>query len=136
MKVLQFAFDGDPGKNPHLPHNYDENCLVYTGTHDNNTIRGWFIKEATAEQKTRLFDYLGQKLASKRIHWELIRLAMSSVGRISIIPMQDVLGLSGKARLNRPASNTGNWRWRLEPRQITTKLSAKLRWLTQIYGRS
>jgi len=135
MRVLQFGFDGDANKNPHILHNHIENCVVYTGTHDNNTIRGWFSKEAEPKQKKRLFDYLGRKVSAKEIHWHLIRLVMSSIARIAIIPMQDVLGLGHEARMNRPATIRGNWRWRLRPGQITTAVARKLKDLTQIYGR-
>jgi len=135
MRVLQFGFDGDAKKNPHILHNHIENCVVYTGTHDNNTIRGWFSKEAKPEQKKRLFDYLGRKVSTKEMHWHLIRLAMSSVARIAIIPMQDVLGLGQEARMNRPATTKGNWMWRLRPGQITTAVAGKLGDLTRIYGR-
>jgi len=136
MRVLQFGFDGDAKKNPHILHNHIENCVVYTGTHDNNTIRGWFSKEAKPKQKKRLFDYLGREVSANQIHWNLIRLAMSSVARIAIIPMQDILGLGEKARMNRPATAKGNWRWRLRPGQITATVAKKLKDLTKIYGRS
>jgi len=135
MRVLQFGFDGDAGKNLHILHNHIENCVVYTGTHDNNTAKGWFSKEAKPEQKRRLFAYLGHKVSAKEVHWQLIRLAMSSMARIAIIPMQDVLGLGQEARMNRPATTKGNWRWRLRPGQITTAVASKLGELTQIYGR-
>jgi 4-alpha-glucanotransferase len=145
MKVLQFAFDactcgcagtgGDAASNPYIPHNHIENCVVYTGTHDNNTVRGWFEGEANRTQKKRLFDYLGRKVPASKIHWEFIRLAMSSVAKISIIPMQDILGLAGSARMNRPASRRGNWLWRLQPGQLTPAVSRKLKHLTHIYAR-
>lgn len=136
MKVLQFAFDGNPATNPHCLGNHVENCAVYTGTHDNNTARGWFEKEARQRQKKRLFDYLGRKVPASRVHWEMIRLAMTSVGNLVIIPMQDVLGLGQKARMNRPGTVEGNWSWRLEPRQITAPTIRKLAKLTQTYGRA
>lgn len=135
MRVLQFGFDGDANKNPHILHNHIENCIVYTGTHDNNTARGWFCKEATSEQKKRLFEYLGHKVSAKEIHWQMIRLAMSSVARISIIPMQDVLGLGEQARMNLPGTIKGNWRWRMQPGLLTANVARKLKDLTQIYGR-
>jgi len=135
MRVLQFAFDGDFSNNPHLPHHHIENCVVYTGTHDNNTVRGWFAEEAKPEKKRRLFDYLGRRIAAREIHWALVRLAMNSVAKIAVIPMQDILGLDGQARMNCPASTKGNWRWRLRPGQVTASLTKKLKHLTQIYGR-
>jgi 4-alpha-glucanotransferase len=135
MKVLQFAFSGDPARNPHIPHNYIENSIVYTGTHDNNTTRGWFRKEAGPEQKKRLKEYLGVRVFSDQVHWQLIRLAMSSVARLAILPAQDILGLPETARMNRPATIKGNWVWRLKPGQLSPNLAAKLRRLTQTYAR-
>ncbi|MFB0524085.1 MAG: 4-alpha-glucanotransferase, partial [Phycisphaerae bacterium] len=135
MRVLQFGFDGDANKNPHILHNHIEDCVVYTGTHDNNTIRGWFSKEAKPKQKKRLFDYLGREVSANQIHWHLIRLAMSSVARMVIIPMQDVLGLGEKARMNLPGTIKGNWRWRMQPGQLTATVAKKLKDLTRIYGR-
>lgn len=136
MKVLQFAFSGDPANNPHIPHNHVERCVVYTGTHDNNTTKGWFRKEAGAKHKKRLNQYLGYKVSSNNIHWQLIRMAMGSVGGLSIIPVQDVLGLPEAARMNRPSSKKGNWLWRLQPGQLGPKHSRKLRELTKIYARA
>jgi 4-alpha-glucanotransferase len=136
MKVLLFAFENDLETNPYLPHNYRENCVVYTGTHDNNTIVGWFQKEASVEDKKRLASYLGYEPVEKDIHWELIRLAMMSVARIAIFPMQDVLGLGEEARMNRPSSKKGNWHWRFSPDQLTPAVKKKLREMTEIYGRA
>ena len=135
MKVLQFAFDGDASTNPHIPYNHVENCIVYTGTHDNNTIRGWFEKEAKAAQKKRLSEYLGRKITSHQIHWQFVRLAMSSVAKLAIIPVQDILGLSETARMNRPAAKKDNWLWRLQPGRLGATLSRNLRQLTQTYAR-
>ena len=139
MRVIQFGFGGSrragTETNPHFPKNHIKNSVVYTGTHDNNTAVGWFKKEATAEQKSRLFDCLGHKPRANDIHWEMIRLAMSSVADIAIIPFQDVLGLDENARMNRPSSVRGNWQWRLRPGQLTLQISKKLAKLTQITGR-
>jgi len=135
MKVLQFAFDGNSYANPHIPHNHIENCIVYTGTHDNNTTKGWFEKEATRTQKKRLNEYLGQKVSGRQIHWQFIRLAMSSVAKLAIIPVQDILGLSDIARMNHPAAKKGNWLWRLKPGQLNVTLSSKLKQLTKIMER-
>jgi 4-alpha-glucanotransferase len=134
-KVLQFAFEGDPKTNTHCPHNHVKNCVVYIGTHDNNTARGWFRKEATPSQKNRLFEYFGRKVLISQVHWALIRIAMSSVAKIAIIPMQDVLGLVEQARMNKPSTAIGNWSWRLCPRQLTLSTVWKLARLTEIYGR-
>ena len=135
MRVLQFGFDGPSTKNPHCPHNHVENSLVYTGTHDNNTTRGWFEIEATQEQKKRLSNYLGHKVSTKTVHNEMIRLAMASVAKAAIIPMQDLLGLSAEARMNRPAKTIGNWLWRMQKGQTTTSLAKKLREMVETFGR-
>jgi len=135
MRVLQFGFDGDSTKNPHYPHNHIENCLVYTGTHDNNTTRGWFGTEATPQQKKRLSDYVGHEVSDKTVHHELIRLAMASVAKAAIIPMQDLLGLSAEARMNHPAKTKGNWQWRMQKGQTTAALARELKNITDTYGR-
>lgn len=135
MKVLVFAFGEDNPMHPYLPHNYEKNFLVYTGTHDNNTARGWFEEEATPEDKRRLLRYLGGEVAVEEIHRALIRLAMMSVAKWVILPMQDVLGLGSEARMNRPSIAHGNWEWRLRPGQITTSVSETLREITETYGR-
>ena len=135
-KVLQFAFEGDSTENTHCPHNHIRNCVVYTGTHDNNTARGWFRKEATSPKKKRLFEYLGRKVPSAQIHWAFMQLAMSSVAKIAVIPMQDVMGLPEQARMNKPSTAVGNWSWRLYPGQITLSTARKLARLAEIYGRA
>jgi 4-alpha-glucanotransferase len=136
MSVLQFAFGGDPARNPHMPHNHAENSIVYTGTHDNNTTRGWFEKELKREQRKRVFDYLGCTVSSRDISWELMRMALRSVAKVAIIPMQDVLNLGAAARMNFPARQDGNWRWRMRPGQTTARLAEKLRAVTEAYGRT
>ncbi len=136
MKVLQFAFDGEPQTNPHIPPNHIENCVVYTGTHDNNTTRGWFGKEADREQKKRLNEYLGHRVSSNNVHWQFIRMAMDSVAGLAIIPVQDVLGLPETARMNRPSSKKGNWLWRLPPGRLNSKHIRKLKQLTKAYSRA
>jgi 4-alpha-glucanotransferase len=135
MKVLMFAFGEDNPMHPYLPHTYRENFLVYTGTHDNNTVRGWFEEETSPEDKKRLFRYLGREVPVMEIHWALIRLAMMSVARWVILPMQDVLGLGGETRMNRPSVAHGNWEWRLLPGQITPSVSETLLEVTETYGR-
>ncbi len=135
MKVLLFAFGEKLGPNLYLPHNHIEKCIVYTGTHDNNTVRGWYVEEADGNEKRRLSRYLDRSIEDDRVHWEFVRMALSSVARTAIIPMQDLLGLGAGARMNRPAVSEGNWRWRLEPRQITPELEENLLELTSIYGR-
>ncbi|MGA1790488.1 MAG: 4-alpha-glucanotransferase [bacterium] len=127
MRVLLFAFGEDNPGHPYLPENFVPKCIVYTGTHDTNTARGWFEKEASDEDKERLFRYLGKNISSKEVAWELIRLAMDSVAETAVIPMQDILGLGEKARMNRPALSNGNWLWRLRPGEIGNSLTEK--WL-------
>jgi 4-alpha-glucanotransferase len=126
MKVLQFAFDGDPAKNPHIPFNHVENSIVYTGTHDNNTIIEWFKSEAGSEQKKRIKKYLGHNVSPESVNWDFIRMAMDSVAKLAIFPAQDILGLAGTARMNRPSSMKGNWLWRLKPGQLSPDLAEKL----------
>jgi len=136
MKVLQFAFGPDCAKSPYAPHNHIKNCVVYTGTHDNNTTKGWFEKETGTVERKNLFRYLGRKVTPTQISWQLIRIAMSSVAGLSIIPMQDILSLGREARMNRPAAGRGNWTWRMSTNQITPARVKKLARLTEIYGRT
>ncbi len=135
MRILQYGFDGDPRENWHHPNNHTKNCVVYTGTHDNNTVVGWFTKETTSQQKKNLSKYLGRKIPACNIHWRLIQAAMSSAANTAIIPMQDILGLGENSRMNWPATTAVNWSWRLTKDQITTDITARLRDLTGIYGR-
>ena len=135
MKVLLFAFDESLAKNPYAPHNLERNAVMYTGTHDNNTVRGWFENETDEAMRNRLAVYLGHKPAAEWIHWDFVRMAMKSVASTAIIPMQDVLGLGGEARMNMPSTCEGNWSWRLDGKQLTDELAGKLRELTGITGR-
>jgi len=136
MRVLLFAFGEGLPTNPYIPHNVVRNCVLYTGTHDVNTVRGWFEMEATPEDKRRLFQYLGREVPVEELHWELIRLAMMSVADLTIMPVQDILGLGGGARMNLPATSDGNWRWRLLPEQLTSSHARKLLGMTEIYRRA
>ena len=136
MKVLLFAFGEGMSTNPYAPHNHVKDCVVYTGTHDNNTVRGWFEKEAGDEDKKRLFRYLGREVTGEEIHWEFIRLAMMSVADTVIFPVQDILGLGEEARMNRPAMRDGYWLWRLLPDQLTSSLAHRLLEMTETYGRA
>jgi 4-alpha-glucanotransferase len=135
MKVLLFAFGEDPATSAYLPHNHVPNCVVYTGTHDNNTARAWLEEDATEEEKRQLFLYLGREVVPEGIHWELIRLAMMSVAHTVILPMQDLLGLGAEARMNRPAVKQGNWQWRLRTDQINPALTDRLLEMTRVFGR-
>jgi len=136
MRVLMFAFGEDMATNPYAPHNHIKNSVVYTGTHDNNTIRGWFRRELSSEDKMRLSNYIGRRVTEKTVNQELIRLAMMSVADMAIIPMQDILSLGEWARMNLPARKTGNWEWRLEKREINDSLIKVLSEMTTTYGRA
>jgi 4-alpha-glucanotransferase len=136
MKVLLFAFGEDNPDHPYLPHTYKKNCLVYTGTHDNNTVKGWFEKEARPEDRKRLFEYLDRQVTEDEVPWELIKLGAMSVADVFIAPLQDILGLREQARMNRPGTKKGNWRWRLLPGKLTSSLSEKLAELTKISNRA
>ncbi len=134
MKILQFAFDSDR-LNGFLPYNYhDRNCIVYTGTHDNNTTVGWF-NERSPEAKSQVIDYLGC-LCEDGIHWAMIRLALGSVGNTAILPFQDILGLGTDAKMNTPSQPTGNWGWRCRAEAFNDELSGRLQYLTHLYGRT
>ncbi|HEY1372991.1 MAG TPA: 4-alpha-glucanotransferase [Candidatus Binatia bacterium] len=135
MKLLIFGFGEDMASNPYALHNHEKNSLVYTGTHDNNTARGWFLEEATPAERERLARYIGHAVAPDNIHTEFIRLAFMSAAETAIIPMQDLLGLGPEARMNRPATTDGNWGWRVLPEQLGGALAAKLAETTALYGR-
>jgi len=135
MKILQFAFDGQ-SNNPYLPHNFTStNCLVYTGTHDNNTSNGWFYgQETSAQTKQFIMDYLN--LAHRdEFHWQLIRLAMQSIACLAVFPVQDILGYSERFRMNTPGQGAGNWNWKLTPGVLTPEIGQRLRQLTSLYNR-
>ncbi|HSQ34426.1 MAG TPA: 4-alpha-glucanotransferase [Candidatus Binatia bacterium] len=135
MKILQFAFDGQGG-NPYLPHNFtSSNCLVYTGTHDNNTSNGWFYGQETSDQtKQYVLDYLNMAHRDE-FHWQFIRLAMQSIACLAVFPVQDVLGYGERFRMNTPGQGAGNWNWKLTPGALTPELAQRLRKLTGLYGR-
>lgn len=132
MKILEFAFDSDED-NDYLPHNYEKNCIVYTGTHDNDTATGWF-KSLKKKDKVTAKKYLGFK-SDKDACWQLIRAAHASVSDTAIIPMQDYLGLSTEARINVPSTLGNNWDWRMKENAYTKELAEKIKELTKIYGR-
>jgi 4-alpha-glucanotransferase len=143
MRVLQFAFDSDPKADDYKPHNYPRNCVVYTGTHDNNTTIGWFrgskmeganqSREEKKREKQFALKYLGTD--GHELNWDFIRLALMSVADTAIIPMQDVLGLGSEARMNFPGTTEGNWCWRFVPDMLTEEIKDRLRELTALYGR-
>lgn len=133
MKILQFAFDSD-AENLYLPHNFDSvNCVVFTGTHDNNTTCGWYLENASAETRARVKRYAHTD--AKEVHWDLIRLAFSSVAATALIPMQDVLGFGSDCRMNMPGTAQGNWAWRCADRFFGQDVAQKLRDEVEFYGR-
>jgi malto-oligosyltrehalose synthase/4-alpha-glucanotransferase len=135
MKVLQFAFGGDMPQSPHINHHHDQNFIVYTGTHDNNTTTGWYRTEAGEDTKKRLEQYMARTVNESEIHQELARLAYSSVAKIVILPMQDVLGLDENSRMNTPSSGENNWGWRLLPGQLHHDAEHQLKDWTYLYDR-
>ena len=130
MKVLQFAFTSD-GKNEHLPHNYDTDFAAYTGTHDNDTTANW-LKKLKGEEREHLRQYFG---TSGIDHWKMIRAVMGSVANMTIIPLQDVLGLDASARMNTPGTIENNWRWRLSDTIDMKEIGEKLKAVTALYNR-
>lgn len=134
MKVLQFAFGHDMADSIHIPHNYVPNFVVYTGTHDNNTIKGWYRQEGR-HHHWQLENYLGKHLSENNVHLEMARLAYSSVAYIVILPMQDILGLDETARMNTPASDQNNWQWRMLPDQLSDEIDKRLKDWTVLYNR-
>ncbi len=133
MKILQFAFGSDPA-NPFLPFNYDRNYVVYTGTHDNDTTVGWFESREDWERDA-IVRYLGH-VSPDGIHWDLIRLAYSSIANLAILPVQDILGLGTDARMNFPGKAEGNWAWRYWSGALNHELGDRLRSLVQTFGRA
>jgi 4-alpha-glucanotransferase len=131
MKVLVFAFNSGP-ENEFLPHNFTEDCGVYTGTHDNDTVRGWFERVEDWE-KDYARRYLG--VSGENIAWDVIRAAWSSVAAYALAPLQDLLGLGNEARMNYPGSSQGNWTWRCSPDALTEDLEKRLLEFNQTYGR-
>jgi 4-alpha-glucanotransferase len=143
MRLLHFGFG--PGNGPRYiqPHTFPRNCVVYPGTHDNETTVGWFAHLRQAAHKRRpagtlsdydrVLRYLGTD--GRAIHWDMIRLALSSPANTAIIPAQDLLGLGNEARMTTPATTTGNWQWRLRPGRLTPTLATRLREMTEAYDR-
>ena len=138
MKVLEFAFDSrDTGAaNDYLPHNYIENCVAYTGTHDNETLTGW-LDSITTEERQAVREYLGDFYTPKeKLYKGLIALVMRSSAKSCIIPMQDYLGLDNRARMNTPSTVGVNWQWRLRKSDLTDALQKEIQRLTMRCGRT
>ncbi|HKD84163.1 MAG TPA: 4-alpha-glucanotransferase [Terriglobales bacterium] len=132
MRILQFGF-GNKGAHVYLPHQYEPNTVVYTGTHDNDTIVGWWNTGATDEEKELATAYLG--IGSEGVHWAFIRAALTSVANLCVVPVQDVLGLDSTARMNVPSESDGSWTWRLKAGALTAELAAKMAELVEITDR-
>lgn len=143
MKVLQFAFGGD-ARNHDLPHNYVRNCVAYTGTHDNDTTLGWWRSQRGTGAKrkavlpTPAYEHCLRYLDidGSEINWEFIRAVWASVADTAIAPLQDVLGIGSKGRMNLPATASGNWSWRFREKDLTPAIAKRLRLLTETFGRS
>lgn len=136
MKVLLFAFGDGMPQNPYIPHHHTENAVVYTGTHDNNTTRGWYENSADTKDKKRLSDYVGiQKITKENVADHMIRMAWASIGKLAVIPMQDFLNLGEEAIMNRPSTAEGNWLWRMQSGAGTSGLAKKIKQQLTMYDR-
>jgi 4-alpha-glucanotransferase len=138
MRVLQFGFDS-PNDGFHRPENFPSNSVAYTGTHDNETLIGWYLARQKAKLKDGSRDLLDQYLSADSqfdsIHWQLITMVMNSASHTAIVPLQDILGLDNSARMNLPGTAHGNWQWRVLPEQLSDSVAAHLRVITEHSGR-
>jgi 4-alpha-glucanotransferase len=135
MKVLLFGLDGNKD-NPHVPQNHMANAVAYTGTHDTNTIKGWFTKEASAKEKQNLFRLVGRRVLTREVSFEVARLAQASVAELCVVPFQDVLGLGAETRMNNPAKSGGNWVWRATKKQLENRKLTQIELLGERYCRA
>jgi len=131
MRVLLFAFNGDIDNNPHVPANYPAHCVAYSGTHDNNTIQGWYHQEAKPHEKANIARVLRMRFTPRDLHWTMIEVLMRSRAETVIIPLQDYLGLREEGRMNTPATKVNNWQWRLKAKALTNRLSLKIAGMTK-----
>jgi len=143
MAILQFAFGGDPQGSSFIPHNFHQELVAYTGTHDNDTTLGWWeggegssTRSRNQVEKERAYALEYLKSDGSEVHWDFIRALIASVADTTVIPLQDVLGLASEARMNLPGRPGGNWRWRFERGALTPEITERLRNLTDIYGRA
>ncbi|MDH4320861.1 MAG: 4-alpha-glucanotransferase, partial [Desulfobulbaceae bacterium] len=136
MKILLFAFDGHV-ENPYLPYNHIQNCVVYTGTHDNDTVLGWYMSPEVAEDEKKRARAHANRADSQStaINDDFIHLALSSPARLSILPLQDILGFGNDCRMNTPSTMGNNWSWRCAPRFLSSANGARLRERTEFFGR-
>lgn len=135
MKVLHFAFGNDMSQSGYVPHHHVPNAVVYTGTHDNNTTRGWYQKDLRAADRKRLAAYLQREISADNVAQELTRVAFSSVCQLAVVPMQDLLNLDHKAIMNRPSTPSGNWAWRMKKGLTTAPLAREVKELNRLYDR-
>jgi 4-alpha-glucanotransferase len=144
MAILQFAFGNDPQADSFKPHNYQRDLVAYTGTHDNDTVEGWWASRAgtgsirteedIARERAHALAYLAGD--GRDMAWTLLRTVHASVAELAMAPAQDLLGLGSEARMNTPATASGNWRWRLAERDLTPELGERARRLAELYGRA
>jgi malto-oligosyltrehalose synthase/4-alpha-glucanotransferase len=135
MAVLQFAFGENTPQSDYIPHNYKYNSIVYTGTHDNNTTKGWYLNELDDALRRIASEYIGHPVKKEKIHCDFIRLAYASIAKIAIIPVQDLLGLDERARLNTPSTSEKNWDWKLRRKDLPGIFPEVFRRMLKIYGR-
>ncbi len=135
MKLLLFAFGDNMAKNPFIPHHHYRNCVVYTGTHDNNTVKGWYRKEAGKKGRKQLRRYTGRCITTYNVNRVMLRIAMGSVANLIILPLQDVLGLNEKSIMNRPGTTEKNWLWRVKKNKLKSRYSSMLMKYVRLYGR-
>jgi 4-alpha-glucanotransferase len=147
MAILQFAFGTDPQGPSFRPHNYPRDLVVYTGTHDNDTTRGWWTSTGAADSTRSDADVRLERESCRRylgldadgdaeIHWAFIRAVTASVADTAIVPLQDVIGLGSEARMNLPGRPTGNWRWRFAAGDLRSEISDRLAELARLYDRA
>jgi 4-alpha-glucanotransferase len=143
MRILQFAFGTDPAAPEFLPESYVENSVAYTGTHDNDTVNGWFhdtggnslrTPDQCEQERQYCLRHLG--IPGREIHWEMIKVLLDSQAGAAVFPVQDVLGLGSDSRMNTPGTTSGNWRWRLREGQFTRSIKQRLRTLTDAAERN
>jgi 4-alpha-glucanotransferase len=135
MAVMQFAFDEGPDHS-FLPHNYRRALVAYTGTHDNDTLVGWWDGYTSPHGRAFARAYLGLDECREPVQWRFIRALLASVADVAVVPLQDMLGLGSEARMNVPGRGSGNWSWRLDPALLTDEVAHRLRTLTEVYGRA
>jgi 4-alpha-glucanotransferase len=135
MKVLQFAFEENMPQSDHITHNFTSNFIAYTGTHDNNTVKGWFRESTDEALQSRIESYVGHEVNEDTVYEALARLTYGSVAKAAILPIQDVLNLDETSKMNKPGTHGDNWAWRLLPGQIDDKAEQFLSNLTVLFNR-